>query len=116
MQFSVAALQDPEDLYPGLPATAIPVRVTNPNDVAIEVTEIAVAVGAAPANCAAENFALTAAGASPENPLAVPAESTVDLPTASVEAPTIRMLDLPVEQDACRGARIPLVFSGEARG
>jgi hypothetical protein len=114
--FSIVALREPKDLYPGLPATPIPVRVSNPNEVALEVTAIAVAIGDAPADCPAENFALSPASASPENPLLVPADSSVELPAAGTEAPTIRMLDLPVEQDACRGAEIPLVFSGEAQG
>jgi hypothetical protein len=115
-QFSIVALQNPEDLYPGLAPTPIPIRVGNPNDVAIEVTEIAAAVGEAPADCAAENFELIPAAVSPEAPLTVPAEGSVDLPVAGPEAPAIQMLDLPVEQDACRGAEIPLVFSGQAHG
>lgn len=114
--FSIVALRQPENLYPGLPPTAIPVRIANPNDVAIEVTEIAVAVREAPANCRAENFELTPAGASPADPLLVPAGGSVDLPATGTAAPTIRMVDLPVEQDACRGAEIPLLFSGEAHG
>ncbi|MBS1878718.1 MAG: hypothetical protein JST31_04340 [Actinobacteria bacterium] len=113
-QFSIVALQNPEDLYPGLAPTPIPLRVTNANDVAIEVTAITAAIGAAPASCGAANFELTPAGVSPQDPLTVPADSSVEIPPA--EAPTIRMLDLPVEQDACRGAEVPLVFSGEAHG
>lgn len=115
-QFTVAALRDPEDLYPGLAPTPIPVRVANPNDVPIAVTAITVAVGEAPEDCGAENFELTPAGLSPEAPLVVPANGTADLPSEGLEAPAIRMLDLPLEQDACRGAEIPLVFGGEARG
>jgi hypothetical protein len=114
--FSIVALADPEGLYPGLAPTPIPIRVTNPNDVAIEVTKISVTIGEAPASCPAENFELTAAGASAEDPLPVPANSSVDLPEAGFAAPAIAMIDLPVEQDACRGAEIPLVFSGEAQG
>ena len=115
-QFTIAALHNPEDLYPGLAPTPIPLEVTNPNDVAIEVTAISAAVGEAPAQCSAENFALTPAGLSPEAPLVVPANSTAELPADGLEAPAIRMLNLPIEQDACRGAEIPLVFSGEAQG
>jgi hypothetical protein len=115
-QFTVVALQNPENLYPGLAPTPIPVRVANPNDVAIEVTEIAAAIVEPPADCGAENFELTPAGVSPEDPVLVPANGSVELPAAGLAAPTIKMLDLPVEQDACRGAEIPLVFSGEAHG
>ena len=115
-QFTIVALHNPEDLYPGLAPTPIPVSVTNPNDVPIEVTAISAAVSEAPPECSAENFELTPAGVSAAAPLVVPAEGTVELPSGGLEAPSIRMLDLPVEQDACRGAEIPLVFSGEAQG
>jgi hypothetical protein len=115
-QFSIEALREPEDLLPGFPPQSIPVRITNPNSVAIEVTEVTVAIGDAPADCPAENFELTPAGASPAEPVPVPPGSSVDLPAAGIEAPAIRMLDLPIEQDACQEAEIPLVFSGEARG
>ena len=115
-QFSIIALRDPEDLYPGLAPTPIPVRVTNPNDVPIAVTAIRVAIGDPPASCGAENFELTAAGLSPQAPLVVPANGSAELPSAGLAAPAIQMLDLPVEQDACRGAEIPLVFDGEAGG
>ncbi|HEY2715987.1 MAG TPA: hypothetical protein VGI73_07190 [Solirubrobacterales bacterium] len=115
-RFSIAALEEPEGLLPGFPSQPIPVRISNPNPVAIEVTSLTVAIGEAPADCGAENFALQPASASPSQPVRVPAESSVDLPTATIAAPAIQMLDLPVEQDACRNAEIPLVFSGEARG
>jgi len=115
-QFTIVALHNPEDLFPGLAPTPIPVRVTNPNDVAIDVTAISAAVGEAPPECSAANFELTPAGLSAEAPLVVPANSTAELPADGLEAPAIRMLELPVEQDACRGAEIPLVLSGEAQG
>ena len=81
------------------------------------ITAITVAIDDPPANCSAENFELSPAGLSPEAPLVVPANGTADLPTDDgLEAPAIQMLNLPVEQDACRGTEIPLVFSGEAQG
>jgi hypothetical protein len=115
-QFTIVALQNPQDLYPGLAPTPIPVEVTNPNDAPIEVTTITVAIDAPPDSCGAENFELTPAGLSPEAPLVVPANGTAELPGEGLEAPAIQMLDLPVEQDACRGTEIPLIFDGEARG
>jgi hypothetical protein len=115
-QFSIEALEEPENLYPGFPPTTIPVRIANPNSVPIEVTALSVAIGEAPAGCTTENFELTPAGVSPTEPVQVPANGSVDLPTATVEAPSIRMLNLPVNQDACQELQIPLVFSGEAQG
>jgi hypothetical protein len=46
----------------------------------------------------------------------VPAEGSASLPSATVSAPTIAMLNLPVNQDACQGVEIPLDFAGEAQG
>jgi hypothetical protein len=104
------------DLHPGDPAQPLPVLVTNPNSVPIEVTSLTVAIAGESPNCTAENFELTPSSASPAAPLPVPAGDSVSLPTANVSAPAIAMLNLPVNQDPCRGAEIPLVLSGEARG
>jgi hypothetical protein len=48
--------------------------------------------------------------------LAVPANSSASLPTATASAPTVSMLNLSVNQDACRGTEVPLVFNGAAQG
>ena len=46
----------------------------------------------------------------------MPAEGSASLPSATVSAPAIAMLNLPVNQDPCQGAEIPLDFVGEAQG
>lgn len=66
--------------------------------------------------CPTNSFELTPSSASPSSPLAIPAGGSVGLPTDEVSAPTIGMRNLPVDQDACQGARLQLVFDGEARG
>jgi hypothetical protein len=114
--FAIEALGELEDLYPGYPPQPVPILVTNPSSVPIEVTSLTVAIAGDPPECSAENFALTPSSVSPTAPLAVPANSSVSLPAATASAPTISMLNLPVNQDACRGAAVPLVFSGEAHG
>ncbi len=114
--FSIELRTGLEELYPGHPPQQVRVVVSNPNSAAIEVTGLSVAIGADPPNCPAENFALTQSSVSPEAPLVVPAGASVELPTATASAPTIGMLNLPVNQDPCRGVEVPLVFSGEARG
>ncbi len=106
-----------EDLYPGDPAQALPVLITNPNPAPIVLTSLTVAVASAPPGCPAEpNFAPTASSISPATPLTVPAGASVSLPSTTATAPALALRDAPVNQDACRGAEVPLVFSGEAHG
>jgi hypothetical protein len=114
MPFSIELRGELEDLRPGLAPQQLAVDVVNPNPVPIEVTSLTVALAGPTPNCPAENFALTAASASPEAPLIVPAAGSATLPSETVAAPTIAMINLPVNQDACRGAEIPLDFAGEA--
>ncbi len=114
--FSIEQIGSLSPLYPGDPAQQVALAVGNPNSVPIEVTSLTAAISNAPPDCAAENFALTPATASEATPLVVPAEGTVELPSSSVAAPSIALLDLPVNQDACQGAELELVLSGEARG
>ena len=114
--FAIEAQGELEDLYPGYPPQPVPVLITNPNSAPIEVTSLTIAIADDPSNCSAENFALTPSSASPSAPLTVPASSSVSLPTATISAPTVSMLDLAVNQDACREAEVPLVFNGEAHG
>jgi hypothetical protein len=104
-------------LYPGAPPVPLPLVIENPNPVPIFVTSLRVSVIADPAGCAAaENLALSHAGASNATPLEVPASGSVSLPATDVSAPTIQLRDLPVNQDACQNVRFPLEFSGSARG
>jgi hypothetical protein len=114
--FEIEARGELEDLYPGYPPQSLPILIANPNSVPIEVTSLTVAIAGDPPDCSAENFALTPSSVSPAVPLAVPANGSVNLPTVSASAPMIGMLNLPVNQDACRGTEIPLVFDGEAHG
>ncbi|MGC1852165.1 MAG: hypothetical protein WA687_06975 [Solirubrobacterales bacterium] len=114
--FSIELRSPPDDLHPGFLPQQLPILISNPNAVPIEVTSLTIAIDSDSPVCSAENFALTGSNVSPTAPLIVPAGDSVSLPTATVSAPTIGMLDLPVNQDACQGANIPLVFSGEAHG
>jgi hypothetical protein len=114
--FSVELRGQLEDLYPGYPTQELPVLITNPNAVPIEVTSLTVTLAEDPPDCRAENFTLSPSNASPATPITVPANGSVNLPTTTASAPTISMLNLPVNQDACRGVDVPLVFNGEAHG
>jgi hypothetical protein len=114
--FSIELRGELEQLFPGHPAQQIPVVVSNPNPGPIEVTSLTVAIDGDPPSCSAENFVLTQSSVSPTTPLVVPADASLELPTATVSAPTIGMLNLPVNQDPCQGVEVPLVFNGEAHG
>jgi len=105
-----------EDLYPGHPAQQLPVQILNPNTVPIEVTSLTAAIASEPPDCPAENFELSPSSASASAPVVVPAGGSVGLPSATATAPAIGLLNLPVNQDSCRGVEVQLVFSGEAHG
>ncbi len=114
MPFSIELRSELDDLFPGDPAQPLAVTVVNPNPVPIEITSLTAAISGEPLNCPVHNFELAPSSASPEAPLLVPAGAEVALPTATVTAPSIAMLNLPENQDACRGAALHLDFFGEA--
>ena len=103
-------------LYPGATARPIALTLTNPNSVAIFVTSVQVAVtGSTSPGCApANNLALTQSSASSAAPVKVPAGGSVTLPAQGASAPTIRMVNLATNQDACKNARFSLTYSGSA--
>lgn len=104
-------------LYPGAAPVPLPLTIANPNPVPILVTGLRATATADPLGCtSAENLELAASSASPTAPIRVPARGSVSLPAPGTSAPTIKLRDLPVNQDACQNARFPLAFSGEARG
>jgi hypothetical protein len=113
----VPQLSGVDALFPGAPAVALPVRIENPNPVPILVTGLRVAATADPPECTrAENLSLAPASLSSAAPLRVPADGSASLPAPGLSPPTIQLRDLPVNQDACKNARFPLAFTGEARG
>jgi hypothetical protein len=114
--FSIELQRELEDLYPGHPPQQLPILITNPNPVAIEVTGLSIAIAWGAPGCSTENFALTPSSVSPAAPLTVPAGGSVSLPTETASAPAIGMLNLAVNQDPCRGIEVPLLFDGEAHG
>jgi hypothetical protein len=104
-------------LYPGAPAQALPLTITNPNPVPIFVTSLQVRATVDPPGCgSAENLVLSGASASSAAPIEVPAGGSISLPAPGTSPPSIQLRDLPVSQDACQRAQFPLAFSGTARG
>ena len=106
-----------EALYPGAAPIALPLRISNPNLVPIVVTALRVAVARDPAGCdSASNLELAQSDVSSRKPLRIPAGGTVRVPSQGVLAPTIRLRNLPVNQDGCKNVSFPLSFSGTAHG
>ena len=103
-------------LYPGAPARPIALTLSNSNSVAIYVTSLQVTVTAStsPGCSPSTNLALTQSNASSAAPVRIPAGGSVTLPAQGATAPTIRLLNLPVNQDACKNARFSLGYSGSA--
>jgi hypothetical protein len=118
MKFTIEPLfGELPELMPGDPAQELPVRISNPNPAAIEVTSLTVSVVPDRPACAADpNFAITPSGLTPGAPLSIPAGGSATLPTPAAAAPTLALRDLPVDQNACQGASLQLAFSGEAHG
>lgn len=103
-------------LAPGF-SSPLAVTVTNPNAVAITITELQVTVAAQSSNPGCEgpaNLALTQSNVSASNPLVVPANGHVSLPSGAVSTPQVLMRDLPTNQDACKSAAFTFNYSGSA--
>ncbi|HET8863362.1 MAG TPA: hypothetical protein VFM94_08945 [Solirubrobacterales bacterium] len=104
-------------LYPGARPLALPIKIVNPNPVPIRVTSLRVAAAGDPQGCHSDaNLEPIPASVSSAAPVKIPAGGSLNLPAPGVSPPAIRLRDLPVNQDACQGARFPLAFSGKARG
>jgi hypothetical protein len=105
-------------LAPGVTAP-LNLAVTNPNAGELRVTNLTVdLVSTSAAGCpVTTNYRLTPFGGT--YPLTVPAGSTRTLQQLGVPSalwPRLTMLDLPANQDACRGATITLKHSGAGNG
>ncbi len=105
-------------LAPGV-TVPVDVRLTNSASTAVAVTALTVdAVATDSAGCPAnENF--TTAAYSDDEPIVVPADSTVFLSELGIDRvrwPTVTMLDTDFNQDGCRGARLDLRYGVESSG
>lgn len=116
--FSIAPqLAGLSQLYPGAPPVTLPVLISNPHPVPIFVTGLRAAATGDPPGCGStENLSFAPASVSSAAPLRVPARGSASLPAPGASAPSIQLRDLPVNQDACQNAQVPLEFFGKARG
>lgn len=102
-------------LYPGAAPLTIPITLTNPNSAPIRVSRISVTITGSPPGCdGATNLSLVQSNASSAAEVVVPAGGSVTLPAQGVAPPTIALIDLPLNQDACRNGEFSLQFSGSA--
>ena len=102
-------------LYPGGPDAMLPITFDNPSADTIYVTGLTVAATDTPPGCdSTANFSVTQSSVSETNAVAVPPRGSVTLPTQDVSAPRLRLVDRPVNQDACRNARIGFAFDASA--
>lgn len=115
--FPITGTPDRE-LAPGAQAGAINLSLTNPFNAAMTVTNLGVAVtGTDKPGCGAANYSVTAY-AGPSS-LVVAPNSTRTLQELGVpyaQWPTVQMENLPVNQDACKGAAVALQYSGVGNG
>jgi hypothetical protein len=91
----------------------IPVRITNPHNFTIFVESLGVSVSDAPAGCAASSIEFQQSTASSGGPVAVPANSSLFLVPAAKQ-PSIRLKNLPSNQDSCKGTSFELSYAGTA--
>lgn len=110
------------DLVPLLsPGTGgpLPLVVSNPNafDILVSQLVVSVASGSSQPGCdGPTNLTLTQSSAAvPGVEILVPANGSVTLPSQGATAPIVTMLDLPTNQDACKGAVFSLSYTGTAR-
>jgi hypothetical protein len=103
-------------LYPGKTAD-LTLRVTNPNGEAILVESLMVTIqpGSSKAGCdGPANLQVTQSNVSAANPLTIPANGSVTLPSGAVSAPQVLMRNLATNQDACKGATFSFSYSGSS--
>ncbi|MCZ4498820.1 MAG: hypothetical protein JWQ74_1373 [Marmoricola sp.] len=103
------------DMLPGGPSVGVDLALKNQHGTAMVVTNLA-AVVLGNAVCGPANFAALAYNGPAR--LTVPAHSVRKLSELGVpraQWPQIQLLNLPSNQDACKGAVVPLRFSGTGR-
>jgi hypothetical protein len=102
-------------LYPGGPKRPIPLTLHNPGRQPIAVTAVSISLVASslPAGCRPSDYQITQP-VMPGSGLPVAPGTSVTLPTGQTVAPVISMVNTSNNQDACRGARLVLSYTGSA--
>jgi hypothetical protein len=96
---------------PGAAPTPLALRLRNSDDSRRYVTRLTVAVRRSAASCpSAANLRIVQSNVSSRHPLRIRGGGSVTLPAKGVSAPTLQLVDRPVNQDGCKGTRFPLRF------
>jgi hypothetical protein len=99
-------------LYPGT-WRQLALTIVNPNHYPIYITSLSVSASSSPAGCpASTNVEFQQSPLSASHTFAVPAQSSVALPTA--DRPLMRLKNLPVNQDVCKNGTFGLTYGGSA--
>jgi hypothetical protein len=107
-------------LYPGISPVPLDLVFTNPNNFSIQITSVTVTVSGAttkPSCDGRANLLVTRAFAAGPGVVVVPKNSTRSLQELRIpqaQWPTVQMPNLPVKQDACKGATFTLTYTGTA--
>jgi hypothetical protein len=113
--FSIGAVGMAGPLYPGAAPQTIGITLNNPTGVSMFVTSLSVTVSSGPIGCdSARNIGLLQSDVSSLAPVEIRAHGSVMLPAQGRSAPTIRLVNLPVNQEACQSAHFQLSFTGSA--
>lgn len=101
-------------LAPGAPVRALDLRISNPNNQQLVITNITVSINQPiSSTCTQANFAVTQIPSG--YPIIVPANaSNMSLSSLapSLQLPLIQMLDLKSNQDACKSQSVTLAYAG----
>jgi hypothetical protein len=106
-------------LAPGVAPQPLNLTLTNPSNQKLAISSLTVTVSgtSAGAACGPANFVVTQyRGGYPLNLAGRQTASLSQLGVAVSAFPTVGMLDLPTNQDACKGVTVNLVYSGSGQG
>jgi hypothetical protein len=97
---------------PGAKPVTLALRLSNAGNEGSYVTRLTVAVARSPSRCRSSgNLRIVQSNVSPRHRIRVPGRGSITLPAQGVSAPRIQLLNRPVNQDGCKGARFPLRFA-----
>jgi hypothetical protein len=109
----------PARLAPGVAPVPLDLVLQNPNNQSLAITNLTVTVAGTSAGAACDSSNFTVVQFTGPYPVTVAAGQTASLSQLGVPSaywPRVGMLDLPRNQDACKGVSITLSYSGAGQG